>query len=508
MASDDWTPVDEKEAVSSGWLDTANDFGRAVSNAATFGMANRAKGYISGTGTDEQARLSEVARERSPYASIAGDVYGAFGIPALGAENLALRTGAAIAKYAPKIAPVIGRMVGYGTTAAVTGGLQGAGNTYTGNPWDYAENALIGAAIAVPFGAAGGAIFGRRPAVSAAKVPDVAEQEAAKNIAYRALEQHPAQYTLPAFGQRGADVEAALRARNAHELTSPQSFRTVEQMSAPPTAVAAGRSYVSPADVDFIRKGVTGDELAGMTPTDKGSARIVRQSIDDFLRNPPPGAAVPGTAHLAADASRVADTAHQLYGGLKRTEALEELVRNAGRTASATHSGLNLRNELQKAVRTGLKEKKGDSPFSKTGYNADELAALDKFSRGQGMVSQGLGYADKYLGGGGGLGALAAGAVGGHYLGGEDKETAILKGLGVSGLGLGLRVLGNRRATADINRLRDVIAQRNPLYEARAATAGMKPGPGSPLAAKAVRDALALALLKQQTQPEQKYESW
>src|SRR3954464_8993905 len=74
-------------------LETANDFGRAVSNAATFGMANRLKGYISGTGTDEQARLSEVARERSPIASTAGDVYGAFAVPGLGAENLAARMG-------------------------------------------------------------------------------------------------------------------------------------------------------------------------------------------------------------------------------------------------------------------------------------------------------------------------------------------------------------------------------------------------------------------------------
>ena len=163
---------------------------------------------------------------------------------------------------------------------------------------------------------------------------------------------------------------------------------------------------------------------------------------------------------------------------------------------------------MQKSVRSGLKEKKGESPFSRAGYNADEIAEFNRFSRGQGNISRVLGYTDKYLGGGGGLGALVAGGVGGHYLGGPDQENAILKGIGVSGAGLALRAIGNRRAAADINRMRDVIAQRNPLYQDRLATAGMQPGWGSPRTAKAVRDAIALELLKQQMQPEQKYESW
>ena len=161
MASDDWTPVDEKEAAGSGWLDTANDFGRAVSNAATFGMANRIKGYISGTGTDEQARLSEEARKRSPYASIAGDVYGSFAVPTLGAGGLAARMGGG----------ALARGVAYGLTGAATGAAQGAGGTYSGELPDYIKNAVVGGALGGAFGSVGGAAFGQRPAVSAAQVP-------------------------------------------------------------------------------------------------------------------------------------------------------------------------------------------------------------------------------------------------------------------------------------------------------------------------------------------------
>jgi hypothetical protein len=498
--ADDWTPIEEPGSGT--WLDTAknvaqtaDDAVRAAANAVTFGMADRLAGYMGG-GVDAEVAKSQAARERSPYASIAGDVGGAVALPGFGAAGLAARMGGG----------ALARGAAYGGTGILTGAAQGAGNTYTGELPDYVKNAAIGGALGGTLGAAGGAIFGRGPAVSAAKTPTVAEQEAAKTAAYKALETHPAQYMPQALAQRADDIEAYARARRFHEDRSPQSFGALGEMRAPPT-VAPG-TPVRPGDIDYIRKGITGDPIAGATPTELASAKIVKRGIDDFLRKPPPGAAVPGTEHLAADASRVANTAHQLYAGLKRTEAMEELIRNAGRTAGATHSGLNLRNELQKSVRTGLKEKKGESTFSRAGYNPAEIAEFERFSRGQGALSNVLGYTDKYLGGGGGLGALVAGGIGGKALSSEDDGSAIAKGVGVSALGLGLRTLGNRRAAADINRMRDLIAQRNPLYEARAARAPMVPGAGSPVAAQVLRDAMALELLKQRTSPSQKYESW
>ena len=476
---------------------TVDDAVRAAANAATFGMADRLAGLTEG-GTDAAVKRSEAARERSPIASIGGDVAGAVALPGLGGAGLATRLGAGAA--GGRLSPALARAAGYGVEGAGIGAAQGAGTTYTGIPADYVKNALLGGAIGVVTGGIGGAAFGPRPMVSGARAPSADELEAAKTAAYRTLERHPAQYTPQSFAQRADDIEAALRARNAHETTSPQTFRTVEQMRAPPTATAAGRDYVSPADVDFIRKGVTGEQIAGVTPTDQAGARVVRRGIDDFVRNPPPGAAVPGTEHLAGHASRVADTAHQLHGGFKRTQALEELIDNAGRTAGATHSGLNLRNELQKAVRTGLKEKGGVSAFSRAGYNAAERAALDQFSRGQGRTSQVLGYLDKYLGGGGGLGALAAARSAASISPlTTAAPTACSPGSGTSGAGLALRTIGNRRAAANINELRNTIAQRNPLYAQRAANAPMVRGGGlSPGTTQTLRDAMTIELLNQQ----------
>jgi hypothetical protein len=506
------------------WWDTAKsagqtavDFATAAGSSGTFGMDVRRDalaGWIAGdypsysAGVEAEQKRLERQRERSPYVSVAGDVAGAVAMPGMGGAGLATRLGAGA--VGGRLVPWAARAAGYGAEGAGVGALQGAGTTYTGNAGDYVKNAAIGAGIGGALGGVGGAAFGPRPLVPSAKAPSAIDQFDAKNIAYKTLEQHPAQYTPSSFAQRADDVTAALRRDNYYnapstEGGSPRTFNTVEQMRAPPTAVdpvtGAAKPYLTPADLDAVRKGVTGDRLP---PGEYGSGRLVRRDIDDFIRNPPPGAAVPGTEHLAADAARVANTAHQLHGGYKRTQLLENMIANAADTAGATHAGLNLRNELQKAVRSGLRANDdGVSKFSAAGYDTAEQAALRKFARGQGKVSQGLAYADKYLGGGGGLGALAAGAVGGKYLTDDQNNNGLLTGLGTTGAGLALRMIGNRRAANSINDLRNTIAQRNPLYAQRAANAPMVQGGGlSPRTTQTLRDAMTIELLRQRRKSE------
>ena len=182
-------------------------------------------------------------------------------------------------------------------------------------------------------------------------------------------------------------------------------------------------------------------------------------------------------------------------------------------TAGATHSGLNLQNELRKGVRTFIKEKGGESVASKAGFIPAETEAMTLFSRGT-LPTNALRYTSAALGGGGGIGAPIAaaaygtgGGVAGQYFK-DDPATAGAVGLMAPVLGTALRMVGNRRANNEIAAMRDMIARRSPLYDYRTSMSGMQPGAGSPQTAKAARDALALALLKQQTQPEQKYESW
>ena len=500
MGAGDWVSEDHTSApgtppVDSGWLDTANDFGRAVTNAATFGMGNRIKGYLSGTGTDEQARLSEVARARSPYASIAGDVYGSMAIPGFGAEALAARMGSGLAA----------RAGAYGLTGAATGAAQGAGNTYSGNLPDYLQNAAIGGAIGGALGSAGGAAFGAQPRVSAAEVPTQAELYAAKNAGYGALANSGARYESEALAQHADQIERDLLQRRFNWRDSPGTWRGIEEARGQPAPGQLNTGYGAPRDpgnIDFIVQGLNQIPKTERTLKDRESARFVKNALNDFVENPPPGAVLPGTEREAAQASTLARNARGDYGAYKRSQALNELISNAQNTAGATHSGLNLQNELRKGVRTFAKEKAGESPASKAGFIPDETAALRDYARGTNLTNL-MRYGSNALGGGGGIGAPIAaaaygtgGGIAGQYFK-DDPGTAGAVGLMAPVIGTGLRMLGNRRANNEIQAMRELIAQRSPLYDYRTSMAGTVPGAGSPTAAKSVRDAVALQLMKQ-----------
>jgi hypothetical protein len=68
---------------------TIDDAGRAASNAMTFGMADRIAGAMPGTSTEEQVRLTEEARKRSPYATGVADIAGSAMIPGIGGRQAA-----------------------------------------------------------------------------------------------------------------------------------------------------------------------------------------------------------------------------------------------------------------------------------------------------------------------------------------------------------------------------------------------------------------------------------
>jgi len=163
-------PAETPPGINRTWWDTAKSVGqtaddavRAAANAITFGMADRLAGLTSAGGTDEQVRLSEEARKRSPYASIAGDVGGAVMLPGIGGRQLAARYGGGL----------LARGAGYGAEGAVLGAAQGAGNTYTGKPIDYITSAGTGGLMGGVLGAGMGAAFGPRGGMrSSAEVPD------------------------------------------------------------------------------------------------------------------------------------------------------------------------------------------------------------------------------------------------------------------------------------------------------------------------------------------------
>lgn len=472
---------------------TADDAVRAAANAVTFGMADRLAGALTpGSSTEEQVRLSEAARKRSPIASIGGDIGGAVALPGIGGRQLAARYGGGL----------LARALGYGAEGAVLGAAQGAGNTYSGIPSDYLEAAKSGALLGGALGAGIGGAFGPRGGMrSTAEVPTTPQLYAEKVANYNDLARSPALYEPSALAARAGDTEAALRAQRFHESRSPTSFQALDEMRGAPTAFPLGAGTpVTPGDIEFIRKGMS--HLNPVTDaTDIASARIVKNALDDFVRNPPPGAVIPGTEAAAAQASALAERARGNYAGYKRGQFFDDLISNAQNAAGSANSGLNLMNQLRQGARSAVRQTQGVSPASKAGYNQEEIAALRDYARGN-SVANVLRYASNALGGGGGVAVPVIGGVLGGTAGQYVQQNpwmGTILGVAAPATGLALRMLGNRRANQDILELSNLIRQRTPLYQERVAAAPMAPPAGGGTAAN-IRDAITYEMLRQQEQ--------
>lgn len=515
MAASDW--VSAPDSSERTWADTGrdalqtvDDTVRAAANAMTFGMADRFAGYMNSGGpqtmkglitgekplsydesVNKEVERSQKARERSPYASVVGDVAGSVALPGFGAEGLAARYGSG----------ALARAGAYGVTGAGVGAAQGAGNTYTGDISDYLKNAAIGGTVGGVLGAGAGAAFGPRPQTSSAVSPTAAEHFSDANSGYRALGNSAARYEPQALADTAEATERTMTGAPHYFRPdrSERAFTALDEMrGAPSPAFPAGPGPVAPGQIEAIRQG-----MSGLNPLTAGqdmpASRVVRRALDDFVVNPPPGSVLPGTEAAAANASATANRARGSYAAGSRVEALDDIIHNAQSTTGATHSGLNLMNELRKGARTFTKQKEGVSPASIAGYNDAEIEALTNYARGR-TGSNTLRWASNALGGGQGLGFLVgsgvAGGAAGQYFK-DDPQIGAVAGVAAPTAGLILKAIGNRRANAEIAGLRDMISQRSPLYAQRAATAPMVSGGGSNVAAKTSRDAITLELMKQ-----------
>jgi len=465
---------------------TAIDFGTAAGSSATFGLDVRRDalaGWLAGdypsysAGVEaERAKLAK-QRERSPIASVAGDVAGAVALPGMGGARLAANLGGR----------ALARGIGYGAEGAAVGALQGAGNTFTGKPIDYLTNATTGGVMGGVLGGLGGAAFGPRGGMqSTARVPTLPEQRAATDMAYSALRTNPAAYDAATF--RGAGGQ--LRQRMLDEGYVPDyaraAFRAPERMEA---TAGIPNAVVTPANIESIRQGLNRIPRTPEAAVDRGAARIARNALDDFMVNPPPGAVLPGSQAAAADAARIADIARQSHAGASRSQKMANMREAAENQAASSYSGLNVENNIRNQVKNFVNPNTGGRERL-AGYSPEEQAALHRIIRGGAVANVGR-WAGNVVGGGGGIAVPIAAVAGNEFIRDNPALSAA-----VPAAGLGLRMLSNRAARGNIRAAEDLIARRNPLYQQRAANAPMAPPPGGAGVANA-RDALTTELVKQ-----------
>ncbi len=486
--------------------EAAGDAIRGFTNAVTFGNMDRIAGAGERAigrapsyeeGVNAQVKLSEEAAKRSPTATLGGELAGGVALPGFGAGALATRWGNTALHTAQQARNA--RLAAYGTVGAGTGALQGAGNTYTGNPADYAQNALIGGAFGGVLGSALGGAVGPRPRVSAAKTPTTDETYAARDFMYDKLRANPAWYENPYLATAGDKV-----ARDTAHYTPtdiPSTRHAIERMRASTEIPGGGNT---PAEIESIRAGINAIPFDPGRAADRKAGRLVKNAIDEFYTNPPLGAVRVGDKAAAADAAETADLARKLHGAGRRGHTFDNILHDANLAANRPGGTGSYADHVWAGVR-GLEKSDRPGAMPKlAGYSDAEKAALEKIAY-PGFGQRFLRGGSKYLGADqqGFINpiSLAAGGAGiagtaGSYLGADPTSTAIL-GAALPLTGLAMRVGSNRMANKAIRNAYDVIHQSNPLYDARVLTSGTKSGGGLPPTTNdAVRNAITAEIVK------------
>lgn len=344
--------------------------------------------------------------------------------PALigGPEALALKAATRIA--APVAASEAGRAVGgpYGEVAGALAGAAGAGM------------------VAQRFNAA------MRARAAQNAIPDTADIRLDARGNYRHPEVAAVRINGDALDGLAGQIEHDLQhGANAgyRAANEPGVFNAVNELR---LAQQEGRAATI-ADIDSVRQvlGQLGKErdAGGQLTRQATAANRARREIDNFLPNLNQNDLLAGDA---ARANAILEDARRNWNQYKKAQDVERRLANAELNATSANSGANIQNSIKQAFKPLLKD--NERQARSAGFSDAEIAALNRVVRGDWLGSAARATGN-LLGGGGGLGMLASGAVG-YEAGGPAG--AVAAGLA----GRGLKMAGNAstmRAVRDLDRL-------------------------------------------------------
>jgi hypothetical protein len=340
---------------------------------------------------------------------------------------------------------------------------RGPGDALSGIPAPTGDEAIQGAlataGILSPLNPSVGSVPAMtRAAVEASvPVPTAAETAAASNAQYGALRglgvDYASQPVADFIGAHQRDlVKDGLRANVA-----PQTHGVLNELQSVP---ANQSSVMELGALESARQNL-GKIAQSQGPEGAAAGRAVK-AISDFMANPPEGSVVSGPADQAA---KLVSDARGNWAAKSRSENLNDMSEFANLQNLSRHSGNNLENIVRQKV-TSLFDPK--YPERLAGYAPDEIAELRQIATG-GPIKNAMRWAGNLLGGGGGLGNVAA-QTAGSFLGGTPGVVA------AATAGPLLKYLGGRGAVNKLATVDEMTRMRSPLYAERLAGADQLPG--------------------------------
>ncbi len=304
-------------------------------------------------------------------------------------------------------------------------------------------------------------IFGGQPGVAsragelmpgeiaaATPVPSAQALKQAAGAGYDAARASP--LTVP--GSDIADMAQQLQGQLASEhgvipKTAPKTYAILDELANPPFGAEGNYSGLEAA-----RRGLS--SIAGEGGTEGYAAQRAIPQLDQFIDSISPTAADARANYAAAMRS------NDLTGTLDRANT--GILERATTRAEATHSGTNIDNAIRQRVASLL-----EKPSEVGGFSDPEIAALQNVVAGT-FPQNAARRVGNVLGGGGGLGQLAAlggGALlGGHVIGGVEGPA--LGAMLAPAIGTSAKGLENVLARRSLNNVDELVRQRSPLYDA------------------------------------------
>lgn len=307
-----------------------------------------------------------------------------------------------------------------------------------------------------------------RAVQSTVEGPSTKELYDAAGAGYNSLRNLGVHYNLGHVGNMAQGTQDALGELGLSSEVAPQTHAILNKLGTPPE----GAVSVPLTGLTNVRA-VLGRIGQGANPVDRLASKKAISALDDFIQDPAPEAVMAGDASAAADALK---TANGNYAAAKRSDKIEGKGDYAQFRADSANSGSNLDNQIRQQIRPLLDPR---YPQRLSGFNPEEKQAIQGIVEGSGPRNF-LRSTGNTLGGGGGLGRLATGAVGGNagaaagYLAAGPIGSAVGSTLGATVLpavGAAARSGANSLANKSVEKTAGLMRERSPLFQERQSAA-------------------------------------
>ena len=244
-------------------------------------------------------------------------------------------------------------------------------------------------------------------------------------------------------------VTADLNKEGFDDTLAPKTFGVLKRLEDQPKSAC-----VSGQNLQSLRRAL-GRAAGTMDLTEKAAAEATMRHLDNFVETLPAQAVRTGDAEKAAS---VWKDARGNYAAAMRSERISDTMDKAERQASAANSGMNLGNAARQRINSIL-----NSPKAKRGFSDNELDQMRQIVKGTftGNATRRVG---NLLGGGGGLGAVASGAMGamaGYTAHGASG--AFVGNVLAPAVGYGMKKLSNSITAKEVETLDNLVRSRSPL---------------------------------------------